>query len=299
VNHEALELLEVDVEAARRATGFYMAYGLTCGRESDAANSSSGTTSEQRLMESASAFRKAAAWACLVDDDEAATIMAHAADVYLGLGFGFGAFLSAVAGGSVREHRRVEATAALLSSLDTLLAHQAGSGGPIGRERPDVPEALLHPQQQAYAVLAATARPELRDRSFGMAERSGQMRGVLPTGALGTPIRRVWAVALAIASGDLEAALDHIGAMAQRYSECAESAMSNRRLWQNAHTEFETVDLDIVGFTALVMQRFSRVPVMAEMAGRAEFRSGPALAQLHLAWALVRTTSVDEVDEVE
>jgi hypothetical protein len=290
MNNAALDLLNVDGAAASAAMRFYSAYGITCMREADRIServddgSSARMDAESRLMEAASSFRQAASWACLIDTDEAEQLLDSAAGAYLRLGFGFGAYLAAVAAMKSARFSRPEETERLLQAVDILQSSHGEEQSPNSNA---VPEAMRHPQQQAYVALAAAASDRLRSRVIDVVRRSGQLQGVLPVGALGTPIRRMWAVALALVERDLATALNHVGAMAQRFNDTSESAMSNPRLWRNAHVRFDTVDLDIVGLTALLIKRFSRDAVSRAMEERHVFGPGPAIAQFHIALDLV------------
>jgi hypothetical protein len=289
MNEAALELLRLDDDAVRRMVNFYLAYASTCEREwreslertdSDE-RALPAVRSEHHLFESASSLRKAAAWALLVDETSGASLLRRAADMYLRLDFGFGLFLVEAGGGPSRRHEAQYTT--LLRAVEILQANAQNRGSDRGRSRDvAVPEPMRHPQQQAYAAVAAAVSENSSQLVARVAEQSSQRQGVLPVGALGTPVRRFWAVAVALLQGDLATALAHLGAMSERFSDYAESAMSNRSLWRNGHADFEAVDLDIVGLTVLACRRFGSGVIVSAAEQERTFGFGPGLSQLRI-----------------
>lgn len=295
MNDAAIGLLQLDPEAVSRAANFYMAYATTCQREREelaSADRRFGRPGQRPpspdvlLMESASAYRKAASWALLVDAAVGAQLLRAASDVFLELNFGYGVFLAALADEATIRTEDFTATPHYWwGQLDFLLSSVARLQEATGERTVDVPEPMRHPQQQVYAVLAAAAGSAGRSRDLALAvrERSGQLAGVLPVGALGTPIRRFWAVASGLLQDDLDVALAHIGAMTDRFADQAESAMSDEALWRDCHAGFEVVDLDIIGLTALTFRRFGRDRVLGTAEEERTFRIPIGRSQMMIA----------------
>jgi len=80
--------------------------------------------------------------------------------------------------------------------------------------------------------------------------------GVVPVGALGTPIRRSWDFANHLAGESAGAAAAISAHLCRRYEECMGLAQVNRPLWGNGASPFDVGDIDIGGIAALAARRF-------------------------------------------
>jgi hypothetical protein len=133
-----------------------------------------------------------------------------------------------------------------------------GSGEGIGVGWPT----LRHPQQQAYLMLAVTGSEsagQFAETAAAILDASPHAMGVVPVGALGTPIRRLWGIAAHLLSrrpGSPQVVADHLASMAQRYAETMSLAQVNTHLWQHAAAPVDVGDIDIAGIAALAAHRF-------------------------------------------
>lgn len=255
-----LEALGLTMDRARTSADFFQAYG-----ESAVGYLFSDGQDESRrfdvyedrfaaLVDQASAFRLGGQWAALFDTGRAQELFARSGAIFDSLGFGFGVFVLAAFGEAPPEslHQRVE----------MLVKEETG-----GRQQPasaDYPPALRYPQQQAYLMLAAAAVADgidlPRDRLLRMAHRSPHRRGVLPMGALSTPIRVYWdlAVAMLAETGDgvlLESAFRFLHQMSIAYESAMAGGMVNSRLWRNGAAPVDVVDVDVITVVMLLAQR--------------------------------------------
>ncbi|MEU1694823.1 hypothetical protein [Streptomyces hirsutus] len=143
----------------------------------------------------------------------------------------------------------------------------------------------MHPQQQAYLLVAATGMV----RGFGAGQaatvwqsetdfdmydyaewripierhlrllisESPNRRGVVTVGALSTPIRVYWDIASRLLRPGPDATgpvIGHLRVMAQRYGTAVDLAMANERLWSNAAAPVDVCDVDITAL-ALIAAR--------------------------------------------
>jgi hypothetical protein len=186
--------------------------------------------------------------------------------------------------------------AAALEELRDVSMPDAEANGRNGNSPREVQrglrEALRHPQQQAYLLLAGagspTAAEAFPDLLRNVMYQSPNRDGVLPVGSLGTPVRRFWAIAQALASGDsyeVNTIGRHLAAMANSYAETMSLAQVNRYVWANAAAPVDVGDLDIAGIAALSARRYGAKPLLESMAnsfvneiGMAPVRAGIDLA---------------------
>ncbi|MEW2811906.1 hypothetical protein AB0929_33210 [Streptomyces massasporeus] len=122
---------------------------------------------------------------------------------------------------------------------------------------------LRHPQQQAYLILSAVSSPIVASQFRAPLGRiilnSPHRVGVTPVGALGTPIRRFWAIADALTHERKDGSItvtEHLAEMSQKYAESAELAMANEYCWRNAASPIDIVDVDITGIVVSAARTF-------------------------------------------
>lgn len=305
MGEEAIRALALDSDAIARTVQFYRAYAATCAREREdltalwrevAGLDRPALPRDELLMESASAYRKAASWALLVDPALSAQLFRQSSDAFLELNFGYGAFLAAIIDQVQLRGYHDEQSQPWDRQVALMLRSVRRLQGADEEESVDVPEPMRHPQQQVYAALAsAVARGESDSVALSVAENSGQRHGVLPVGALGTPIRHLWAIAVGLLTDDVGLVLAHISAMAGRFADQAESAMSDPVLWRDCQAEFEPVDMDIIGLTALACRRFGRNEVLRMTEERGSFKGAIGLSQMALALELDRLSGDDDL----
>jgi hypothetical protein len=189
------------------------------------------------------------------------------------MGHGFGTFL--LAAFDPRQISR-DAVMTRISEIANLSFPNRISRDLSPEEQP-TPTPLFHPQQQAYFLLAAAVMARRLDLPSellsSVLEQSPHRRGVVPVGALGTPIRTYWNIARNLLGDDAEETAQLVASdlagMAAAYAEAIDSAMANERLWFNAAAPVDVGDIDTMA-TALVTAQ----------------RLGPELTQAHLRLAM-------------
>jgi hypothetical protein len=243
------ETLQLDPRQIEIAADFFESYASF-------AQSSRDNTSENSLVDTASSLRAAAQWAMIIDVQRAMELFQASARIWHQLGHGYGTFLlAAFAPQQLNRREMVDRLSQLVrpSTPDqTGLAEEQQASGP-----------LLHPQQQAYLLLAETGMSHQMDlpletlRSF--ADQSPHRRGVAPIGSLGTPLRVYWDIARNFLNEDEEgtAALvaRDLAQMATSYAEAINSAMANQRLWFNAAAPVDVGDADTVALAMIAARR--------------------------------------------
>src|SRR2546430_13949027 len=229
----------LDVEQVHATAGFLQAYANTCLEELDTAlrdaSRQGGQPRHQALQQeptftiaadAATALRDAGQWLLYSEPAQARSLLYRAGALFLELRQPFGAYLIEIAAKGRGEP----------PYRDMLRAVTGGQRGdePAGSEWP----ALRHPQQQAYLMLAVTGSEsvgQLAETAAAILDASPHATGVVPVGALGTPIRRLWDVAahlLARRPGSLEIIAGHLAGMAYRYAEAMSLAQVNTHLWR-------------------------------------------------------------------
>jgi hypothetical protein len=265
LGQEALNLTASQLE---RRLAFLRAYGRTCLRELEQLSQFDDRPvrrSQQARWDvqadAASTLTEAAQIAFLIDDELARRLLDDAGELYTGLGHPFGLYLKSVAG----LWRPAECVQRVSSDFRILEQVHAGRGAGVD-QRP-VPRAWHSPQQQAYFVLAAASVPPLGSRSLRrrvleLTESSPHRQGVAPTGALGTPLFRLWDIAIQLLreqSPD-EAAIaicTHLVEMSSRYAERIRLAMVNEYLWRHVAAPVDLTSIEISGIAVLASRVLS------------------------------------------
>ena len=244
------ETLQLDPRQIEIAADFFESYA------SFVQSSSYGNTGENSLVDAASSLRAAAQWAMIIDVQRAVELFQASARIWHQMGYGYGTFLLA-AFAPQRLNRRE-----MVNRLTQLVQPSAPGQAGLAEEQ-QAPEPLLHPQQQAYLLLAETGMSRQMDlpvetlRRF--ADQSPHRRGVAPIGSLGTPLRVYWDIARHFLNDDEEetAALvaRDLARMAASYAEAINSAMANQRLWINAAAPVDVGDADTVAIAMIAVRR--------------------------------------------
>ncbi|MCM3487569.1 hypothetical protein [Kocuria rosea] len=313
---EDLDHMEIDRDQALRAVKFLRAYASTCLREVESseirspadrentlaweqhgepgADESGSIPAEIPLADAASALREAGQRLLYLDPPAGRDSLREAAALYSRLGLPYGYYLHVVTGSWA-----VDPPMPLFRAFDELHrvvvprteSNERGANMPRDIQR-GLREALRHPQQQAYLLLASAGSPTVaevfHDGLQDVIYQSPNRDGVLPVGSLGTPVRRFWAIAQALDSGNFEEVVTiarHLTAMANSYAETMSLAQVNRHLWANAAAPVDVGDLDIAGVAALTARRYGAGTLLEAMAdsmddgiGMAPVRAGIDLA---------------------
>jgi hypothetical protein len=245
-------------------------------------------------IDAASAFREAAQWALCFNPSRARRLLDRSGDLFVAAEQPFGSYLKVVSGTWYsdppfhRFERELRAVAAL--------------NRPEEDDDVVVAEPLLHPQQQAYLMLAAAASPpiaaEFSELLRDMATTSPHRIGVVPVGALGTPIRRFWRMASVLlglppdpATGPLNEPTAPLAAelitLTRSYAESIALARTNEHTWVNAAAPIDVGDIDIIGM-AVIAARDYGMPMERELTERAAGLPYAAQAVLQIAQEYVR-----------
>jgi hypothetical protein len=253
----------LDVEQVHATAGFLQAYANTCLEELDTvlgdASRQGGKPRDEALQQepafsiaadAATALREAGQWLLYSEPARARSLLYRAGTLFLELRQPFGAYLMEIAASGRGEP----------PYRDML---RAVAGGQHGDELASTEwPALRHPQQQAYLMLAVTGSESvghLAETAGTVLDASPHATGVVPVGALGTPIRRLWDVAahlLARRPGSPEVIAGHLADMAYRYAEAMSLAQVNTHLWRHAAAPVDVGDVDVAGVAALAAHRF-------------------------------------------
>ncbi|MET8678814.1 hypothetical protein ABZW18_14855 [Streptomyces sp. NPDC004647] len=190
-----LDPLQLSRYQVRIAADFHESYAELVLREAESVRREEGPRREPpaAFVEAASAYRLAGQWRLLIDPAGARGPLLRAADLLTAAGLAFGAFLRAsVEPAGVEPFTR--------SAWMRRLVQHGSVADTIGREEGPADDLLGHAQQQAYLLLACAA---LNRPGYGEAERlasfaaeSPHLRGVVPMGSLGMPVRMFWSLAL-------------------------------------------------------------------------------------------------------
>jgi hypothetical protein len=287
---EHLDSMQLNPDQAFASVEFLESYANLCLSEIQE-RSGEGDDVWTATVDAATALREAGQWALCVDPQRGFRLLDRAGDLFLQAGYAFGTYLKVVASyWSVDPPMRE-----LRVQLERLEQIAWPSPPPEGQQagRPPEPpaaDALAHPQQQAYLLLAAAgSRPVAEE--FGqplrrLALESPHRAGVVPVGALGMPIRRFWAIAAAVLGiGDLgtQVVATHISALLARYAESIELAMTNEYLWQNAAAPVDLGDIDIMGTFVIASRAFGSDAMADALMSRLPDDSYPARAQAEMA----------------
>lgn len=154
---------------------------------------------------------------------------------------------------------------------------------------------MLHPQQQAYLLLACASlwrRFDLEPSLLRIiVDQSPHRRGVAPIGALGTPLRQYWDISRRfLDSSDEESARTvaaDLARMAGAYAEAVNSAMANERLWFNAAAPVDIGDIDIVAIALVSAGRLGSDMMKAHLRSAAESLDPTARVPLEVAIEMI------------
>lgn len=259
--------LNLSASQLERRLTFLRAYGRTCLREleelsqfEDQAIRRSPQARWDVQADAASTLSEAAQIALLIDGELGRRLLDDAGELYAGLGHPFGLYLKAVAGiwHPAEYVQRVSSGFRILEQVD--------AGGAAGADQP-VPRAWHSPQQQAYFVLTAASMSRLAGSSLRwpllkLTESSAHRQGVAPTGALGTPLFRLWDVAIQLLreQNPDEAAIiicAHLVEMSSRYVERIRLAMVNEYLWSHVAAPVDLTSIEISGIAVLASRVLS------------------------------------------
>jgi hypothetical protein len=318
---EDLDRMKIDPDKAFRAARFLRAYASTSLQEAEGsgiprpvdqenftadkgfnesrAEASSGatdtTTDRILLADAATALREAAQWLLYFDPAAARESLLDAGALYSRLELPYGYYLHVMAGPWAVDPPMSVFAGALEELHQIVLPGSEPTNHDSNRSREAehaLTEALHHPQQQAYLLLASAGSPAvadaLHDQLGAMIGHSPNRDGVIPVGALGTPVRRLWAISAALAadrSEEVETIARHLAAMASDYAETMDLAQANSYLWSNAASPVDVGDLDIAGIAALTTRRYGADALLTAMEdskvneiGMAPVRAGIDLA---------------------
>jgi hypothetical protein len=247
--------------------------------------------SEANLIDAASSLRSAGQWAMLFDIRRAADLLSRAAEIWHDMGYGFGTFVLAAI--SPRRLNRDEMIGRLVQIAKPYVSRDVARR--FGVQEPQTLEPLLHPQQQAYLLMAGAAMWQRLDfpldllRAVG--DQSPHRRGVAPIGSLGTPLRLYWDIARRfLGSDDEQSAASVAGDLARMgtaYAQSIDSAMANERLWFNAAAPVDVGDIDIVGIALVGAQRLGSNLMLAHLRSTTEDLDAIARVPLELAGEMI------------
>jgi hypothetical protein len=272
--YQHLRTLQLDPNKVEAAADFFEAYASYI--LSQIPRDAVGQVS---LVDAATSLRSAGQWAMFFDPQRATDLLIRSAEIWDGMGYGFGTFvLAAMAPSRLNRYEMISRLTQIAQLYDPSgAARQFGIEQQQTLEPLEPLEPLLHPQQQAYLLLAGASmwrRLELPlDILRIVGNQSPHRRGVAPTGALGTPLRVYWNIAREFLGDDDEqtAALvaRDLAGMGTAYAQTIDSAMANERLWFNAAAPVDVGDIDTVTIALTAAQRL-----------------GPELTRVHLQSAM-------------
>ncbi|WP_433003277.1 hypothetical protein [Kribbella sp. CA-294648] len=236
--------------------------------------------------DAASAFREAAQWMLYLDPAHAGQLLARSGYLFHSMGLPYGMYLLVVAGNWIDDPPFDAFAQAIKNVRQTVEGNRIGDASPF----------LQYPQQQAYLLLASGGSPliggEFRRDLTAILESSPHRDGTVAVGAMGTPIRRLWDIALhlVMAGDDAHGQIRlHFTAMCGRYAETMALAQSNQYLWEGAAAPVDVGDMDLTGIAALTARRLGTetlYEIIQELQELPEF--GPiAVAPLRAGLALV------------
>ena len=197
----------------------------------------------------ASAYRRAAQYASLVDARWAASLAVRAGQAYIAAGLPFGLFLLA----GVLDDQTLRDRHALPQLLSPFAT-------------PDTP-ALEAPVQQMYLLMAAASRPWLRDplaETLEGAVRRLAVRDLQPMGPQGVPLGDYLDIATTMlydgagsamsASSEVRDIAARLAVMYRAQAASLRSARRNRYLWQNGASPVNLVELEHVAMYGLALR---------------------------------------------
>jgi hypothetical protein len=134
----------------------------------------------------------------------------------------------------------------------------------------DIPDAMYHPQQQAYLLLTLCANPRIAEQYHSELQTvcwsSPHGQGGTPVGALGIPIRHYWETASALLDRNSQQFVrEHMSPFVSRYMDNVLSARSNQYLWDHAASPVDVADVDVIGVVSLAVQRLGRDAIATQL----------------------------------
>jgi hypothetical protein len=238
--------------------------------------------------DAATTLRELGQWLLYLNPERARDALRRSGELFYAMGQAFGMYLMVVTAELDQEPSHD-----LFSQPLTVLTRIQKDGG-LSETAWD---SLRHPQQQAYLVLAASGHPTVnRNRDFSnrldeVLEASMHARGVVPVGALGTPIRRLWDVARHLHNTGPDAVqviARHLSEMCRRYAETMELAQVNSHLWNHGAAPVDVGDIDIAGIAAMAARQHGADVLLGALgdAGLLPDRDRIALAPVEAGLAL-------------
>jgi hypothetical protein len=254
-------------------------------------------------MDAASSFRIAGQWAMLLDGRRAIELLTGSALIWHQLGYGFGTFLLAAIAPAQLNRRD------LIGRLNQVAQQYASPivADRISDEGQRPLEPLLHPQQQAYALLAGAGMQQRLELPIDLlrviGDRSPHKRGVAPIGALGTPLRVYWDIANHfLRNDDSETAAlvaNDLAGIAVTYAQTIGSAMANERLWFNAAAPVDVCDVDIVGIAMTAARRLGPDLMQLQLRSVMENLEATARVPLECADEMIDLDNSNEAGDAE
>lgn len=239
-------------------------------------------------MEAATALRDAAQWALCYDPARARGLLDRSGDLFLAHGYPFGSYLKVVSGAWFH--------APPYDQFGDQVRALARLNLPAAEEVEDpISSALLHPQQQAYLLIAAVSSPpiaaEFRRVLEAIVDESPHRLGVVPVGALGTPIRWFWRMGKLMLERPVESTREYarqLAVIVERYAESVELARTNEHCWRNAAAPIDVGDIDVAGMAVIAGRQFGvdgLTAALEEMLARSPY---PGRALLEIAMEFLR-----------
>lgn len=290
MSNSHLETLQLEATRVESASRFLESYAQMCLEERADADARLKRLAELHpasvlyrerwnlQVEAASSLLEAGQWAMLTDSARALRLWRRAGQLYRETDFGFGYYLSAITRADHVADTQVTDDN-LSRELTTRLRDLAIYSHIADRERykearPELPDPLRHPQQQAYLVLAAStlASPikdsELRHFLSSLLEQSPHRSGVTPVGALSIPISTWWEIAALLMRREprsLNRLAQIMSDIGRRYEESIRLAMMNQYLWRNAASPVDVGSFDIAALTISAVRAFDPVASVDEV----------------------------------
>lgn len=285
---QQIEDLQLNRRQVETAVDFYESYAsFILDRLADAEGDDAQAYDVR--VDAASSLRAAGQWALLLDPLRAVNLLRNSALLWQQLGYGYGSFL--LAAFSPRELDLLGMRSELAQ-----LARPYDTDPAQPDEENALPEPMLHPQQQAYLLLAATGISQQSDLPTRMLGRyldgSPHRRGTAPVGSLGTPLRVYWDIAINFLRREDEqtaalVARDLVG-LGSAYAEAIDSAMANERLWFNAAAPVDVGDADIAAIAMLAARRLGSELTITHLRSAAEGLGRVARVPLELAIQVIQ-----------
>ena len=199
----------------------------------------------------ASFYRLAAEHAALVDARWATRLAVRAGMAYVAAGLPFGLFLLT----GLLDDRTLGASAVLRDLVQPF-------------REPDASDAVRHPVQLTYLLLAAASRPWLRDplrQTVSGAEQRLNAHSLYPIGAQGVPIGEYLEVANAMryddetvgprgGDGSVRDIATRLASLYRTQAATLRAAQRNRYLWRQGASPVSIIDLEQVAMSGLALR---------------------------------------------